>query len=90
MLENLSHTQWKTLFLMCKDGEVSTTESGLRVCSSVQQSFTLWYLHGSSPIHGSSSTHIIEIEIHRNTLLSEFWLTKLRVLFNVWKSSYKS
>jgi len=84
MMENLSHTQWKTLFLMCKDGEVSTTESGLRVCSSVQQSFTLWYLHGSS------STHITEIEIHRNTLLSEFWLTKLRVLFNVWKSSYKS
>ena len=72
---------------MCKDGEVSTGQNGLRVCSKqsfngrLQQSFTLWYPKGSSP------TGRKEIEIHRETPVSEFWLDKLRGLFDVWKSS---
>ena len=83
--KKLTNKQWETLFLMCKDGEVSTEastgQSGLRVCSEVQQSFTLWYPKGSSP------TGFKEIEIHRETPVSEFWLDNLRGLFDVWKSS---
>ena len=79
--KKLTNKQWETLFLMCKDGGVSIGQNGLRVCSELQQSFTLWYPKGSSP------TGFKEIEIHRETEVSEFWLDKLRGLFDVWKSS---
>ena len=76
--ERLSDNQWDTLSLMIKDGPVSyPNERGLKL-GDVPHTFILWYPKGSSP------TGYKEIEIHRETPVSTFWVSNLYRLFELW------
>jgi len=80
--KRLSNNQWNALSLMTKGGYVSyPNERGLKI-GDAPHTFILWYPKGSSP------TGYKEIELHRETPVSRFWVSKLHSLFELWDRRY--
>ena len=77
--KRFTDSQWNALTLMTKEGPVQyEDEYGVRV-GKVPHTFILWYPKASFP------TGYKEVELSREGLQSDFWISKLHALFNVWK-----
>jgi|TARA_R110000824_G_scaffold45616_1_gene131834 hypothetical protein len=77
--KRFTDSQWNALTLMTKEGPVKyKDEYGVRV-GKVPHTFILWYPKASFP------TGYKEVELSREGLQSDFWISKLHALFNVWK-----
>ena len=82
--KRFTDSQWNALTLMTKEGpvqyedEYGVREYGVRVGIN-PHTFILWYPKASFP------TGYKEVELSREGLQSDFWISKLHALFNVWK-----
>ena len=77
--KRFTDSQWNALTLMTKEGPVKyKDEYGVRVGIN-PHTFILWYPKASFP------TGYKEVELSREGLQSDFWISKLHALFNVWK-----